>query len=118
VTTLPVQEDDILILAGDGLSNDMGNEGVLRTVQQVRRAFMPHPDASVLGRRTLISMLNKALCLRARGIATDEVTSTPSDLDDVFDAPFARRARRSGKLFQFEKMDGAYLSSSPPTHPC
>jgi hypothetical protein len=117
VTTLPVQEDDILILASDGLSDNMWDEEVLRIVQRVRRAFMPHPGASVLGRRALAGMLSEALCSRARGIATGEVTSTPPDSDDVFDTPFARRARESGKLFRGGKMDGAYLVCSTLVDP-
>lgn len=77
--TLPVQEDDILVLASDGLSDNLWDEEILDEVVRFRKSFMgpssPSSSASstagerILGRRTLAGMLSEALCSRARSVS-------------------------------------------------
>lgn len=95
--TIPIRADDILILASDGLSDNLWDEEVLDEVVRMRRSFLPaspsaaaasSPDRdrgeaekakereeavketpSVLGRRTLAGMLSEALCSRARRVS-------------------------------------------------
>ena len=81
--TIPVQEDDILVLASDGLSDNLWDEEILDEVVRFRRSFMPSSSSSasasalpgvtqgerILGRRTLAGMLSEALCSRARSVS-------------------------------------------------
>ncbi|KAI0665554.1 hypothetical protein C8Q78DRAFT_986097 [Trametes maxima] len=81
VFTVPVQEDDILILASDGLSDNLWDADILDEVVRFRRSFMntsspsladiaaltpPTPDTTALRQMTLAGMLSEALCSRAR----------------------------------------------------
>ncbi|KAJ7623759.1 phosphatase 2C-like domain-containing protein [Roridomyces roridus] len=92
--TLPVQAGDVLILASDGLSDNLWDEDVLEEVGRVGRAFeaelrpltpleevvgeleleteleMGLVDGASLRRRTLAGMLSEALCSRARRVAS------------------------------------------------
>ncbi|KAI9435873.1 phosphatase 2C-like domain-containing protein [Russula earlei] len=113
VITLPVLADDILVLASDGLSDNLWDEEVLDEVVRFRRSFLASPVAngSQLPRRTLAGMLSEALCSRARKISqrrfkmtpTEETVPIPSEADD--EIPFARRAREEGRLFSGGKPD-------------
>ncbi|KAK7696369.1 hypothetical protein QCA50_001023 [Cerrena zonata] len=73
VFTIPVQEDDILVLASDGLSDNLWDEEILDEVVRFRRSFMGSssstPGERILGRRTLAGMLSEALCSRARSVS-------------------------------------------------
>ncbi|KAL1705619.1 hypothetical protein EV121DRAFT_258275 [Schizophyllum commune] len=92
VFEVPVQEDDILILASDGLSDNLWDEDVLEEVARWRafvkggeadvstcasrdssnplsRDSSSSRDASNLRRRTLAGMLSEALCQRARRVS-------------------------------------------------
>ncbi|KAJ3480079.1 hypothetical protein NLI96_g8609 [Meripilus lineatus] len=85
VFTIPVQADDILVLASDGLSDNLWDEDILDEVVRFKRSFMPPSDSSspasssssssgvakegILGRRTLAGMLSEALCSRARAVS-------------------------------------------------
>ncbi|PCH34723.1 hypothetical protein WOLCODRAFT_124897 [Wolfiporia cocos MD-104 SS10] len=119
VCTLPVQADDILILASDGLSDNLWDEDVLDEVVRARRPFLAAASASAtpaqqtgvrgqLGRQALAAMLSEALCSRARRVA--EMRRSPhrkegeSDGEDE-EIPFARRAREHGKAFRGGKPD-------------
>jgi hypothetical protein len=114
VFTLPVRADDILILASDGLSDNLWDEEVLDEVVRFRRTFLASPatSASQLPRRTLAGMLSEALCSRARTVSQRRSKITPiakpmttsSDVDD--EIPFARRAREEGRPFNGGKPDG------------
>ncbi|KAJ6568300.1 hypothetical protein DFH09DRAFT_983133 [Mycena vulgaris] len=89
--TLPVQAGDILILASDGLSDNLWDEDVLEEVRRVGGVFRgcearkegtegmgkeEHATeemgggGGLLRRRTLAGMLSEALCSRARRVAT------------------------------------------------
>ncbi|KII84710.1 hypothetical protein PLICRDRAFT_57238 [Plicaturopsis crispa FD-325 SS-3] len=46
VLTLPVRADDILVLASDGLSDNLWDEDVLDEVVRFRRAFLSSPSSS------------------------------------------------------------------------
>jgi Stage II sporulation protein E (SpoIIE) len=115
VFTLPVRADDILILASDGLSDNLWDEEVLDEVVRFRRTFLASPatSASQLPRRTLAGMLSEALCSRARTVSqrrskttstVEPMMMTSSDLCD--EIPFARRAREEGRPFSGGKPDG------------
>ena len=92
--TVPVEADDILVLASDGLSDNLWDEDILDEVVRFKRRFMPggsfafNPTTttttpiptgggvgagtkkeSLLGRRTLAGMLSEALCSRARAVS-------------------------------------------------
>jgi len=116
VVTLPVHADDILVLASDGLSDNLWDEDVLDEVVRFRRTFLASPLASSsrLPRRTLAGMLSEALCSRARdvsqrrsnmaSIAGTVSMSMVSDTDD--EIPFSRRAHEEGRPFTGGKPDG------------
>ncbi|KAJ8480897.1 hypothetical protein ONZ51_g6360 [Trametes cubensis] len=94
VFTVPVQEDDILILASDGLSDNLWDAEILDEVVRFRRSFMsPGPpaesadvgaqspgqtssghalasaSAQAFRRSTLAGMLSEALCSRAKRVS-------------------------------------------------
>ena len=113
VFTLPVRADDILVLASDGLSDNLWDEEVLDEVVRFRRTFLASPlaNSSQLPRRTLAGMLSEALCSRARNVSqTRSKTRTsetlPTGLEVAGEIPFARRAREQGRAFTGGKPDG------------
>jgi hypothetical protein len=116
VITLPVRADDILVLASDGLSDNLWDEEVLDEVVRFRRTFLSAPLASgsQLPRRTLAGMLSEALCSRARNVSQRrsnltsiaETMSMNSDIDD--EIPFSRRAREEARVFSGGKPDGEF----------
>ncbi|TBU44903.1 hypothetical protein BD309DRAFT_761825 [Dichomitus squalens] len=99
IFTIPVQEDDILILASDGLSDNLWDADILDEVVRFRRSFMgttppakpndgdafaPAPPApasaahtatatpassATFRRSTLAGMLSEALCSRAKRVS-------------------------------------------------
>ncbi|EGO23088.1 hypothetical protein SERLADRAFT_471794 [Serpula lacrymans var. lacrymans S7.9] len=117
ILTLPVQADDILILASDGLSDNLWDEEVLDEVVRFKRSFLSSKSGArkqqdvvnmsqgLLGRRSLAGMLSEALCSRARRVSERRGTScgSPSSFDD--EVPFARRAREQGRSFRGGKID-------------
>ncbi|KAJ7600397.1 phosphatase 2C-like domain-containing protein [Mycena floridula] len=118
VFTLPVQADDILILASDGLSDNLWDEDILDEVVRFRKGYLqsspedvqsspePSPSSSnpttaadrIRWRRALAGMLSEALCSRARRVSERR----DGEEDEV---PFARRARENGKHFTGGKND-------------
>ncbi|KZT01666.1 uncharacterized protein LAESUDRAFT_763533 [Laetiporus sulphureus 93-53] len=100
VFTVPVQADDILILASDGLSDNLWDEDVLDEVVRFRRPFQ-----GAVQRAMLPSMLSEALCSRARRVAERRKSrQNESELEED-EVPFARRAREHGKTFRGGKPD-------------
>lgn len=99
--TLPVCADDVLILASDGLSDNLWDADVLAEVVRLRSTFLGSGSAdagsigNLLRRRTLAGMLSEALCARARRIAERPMAATP----------FARRAQEHGHAFRGGKCD-------------
>lgn len=136
--TVPVQADDILILATDGLSDNLWDEEVLDEVVRFRRTFLRKPSADgsdqpaptgaarpscegLLGRRSLAGMLSEALCSRARRVserghggarASAVPAGTESAADPEDEVPFARRAREHGRVFRGGKTDGEIFDAS------
>ncbi|OSD00318.1 hypothetical protein PYCCODRAFT_1446300 [Trametes coccinea BRFM310] len=131
VFTVPVEADDILILASDGLSDNLWDAEILDEVVRFRRSFMstppadgvadstPAPANTQLRRSTLAGMLSEALCSRAkrvsetRGSRSKKVRAAAAAENgnglggvqvDV-EVPFARRAREQGRLFDGGKPD-------------
>ncbi|KDQ52561.1 hypothetical protein JAAARDRAFT_184148 [Jaapia argillacea MUCL 33604] len=131
VFTVPVEADDILILASDGLSDNLWDEEVLDEVVRFRRSFLDNtPKGSVhsrglLGRKALAGMLSEALCSRARRVSERSRSSplgdsSPDGKFKIDETPFARRAREEGRVFCGGKNDDisvlvALISPSPPT---
>lgn len=118
VFEIPVMADDILILASDGLSDNLWDEEVLEEVVRVRDGLLKHSASNgaslgqLLARRSIAGMLSEALCSRARRVAergssgsgkrgTLEVVG-----EEVDEVPFARRAREEGRRFKGGKVDG------------
>lgn len=123
--TLPVQADDILILASDGLSDNLWDEDVLDEVIRFRRSFLGPPNSPtslattdcsehLLRRRTLSGMLSEALCSRARHVSERAGRTSPDSKCDSRvqeaeeEVPFARRAREQGRSFRGGKNDGEF----------
>lgn len=133
--TLPVRADDILILASDGLSDNLWDEEVLDEVVKFRRSFLggsAPPEAEsqgtatknsekdrILRRKALAGMLSEALCSRAKKVAerrwSPKSNGMSSPADGIFssfsqeepdEVPFARRAREAGRVFRGGKQDG------------
>lgn len=134
VITLPVRADDILILASDGLSDNLWDEDVLDEVSRFRKAFLAPSSkptretsesglpasvtsrtAGLLGRRTLAGMLSEALCSRARKVSEAKGGKSAKVDAQCFkdqvsavleeEVPFARRAREEGRTFRGGKTD-------------
>ncbi|KAF9242792.1 hypothetical protein BU15DRAFT_43644 [Melanogaster broomeanus] len=110
ILELPVQADDILILASDGLSDNLWDDEVLDEVVRFKKSFLKDAEQGrgqgLLGRRTLAGMLSEALCSRARRVSERKGESFAGDDADVEDeVPFARRAREQGKTFRGGKID-------------
>lgn len=122
VFDLPVRADDILILASDGLSDNLWDEEVLEEVMRVRELLLVHPrgaeDSGVgvhlLARRSFAGMLSEALCSRARRVAERGHKPMQAEAAKLFgstgeeccdEVPFARRAREEGKKFKGGKVD-------------
>ncbi|CCL98463.1 uncharacterized protein FIBRA_00461 [Fibroporia radiculosa] len=114
--TVPVQVDDILILASDGLSDNLWDEDVLDEVVRFRHMFWK--DGSWFGpsslnksgqtgfaRNAMAAMLSEALCSRARLAAEKRTNDDKCSLNTSCEVPFARRAREQGKAFHGGKPD-------------
>lgn len=128
-----MRADDILILASDGLSDNLWDEDVLDEVIKFRRNFLESakPELAeaastkandsdrILRRKALAGMLSEALCSRARKVSEKRWTpkssgaSTPADgflsafsHEEADEVPFARRAREAGRVFRGGKQDG------------
>ncbi|KAG2143096.1 hypothetical protein DEU56DRAFT_258244 [Suillus clintonianus] len=110
ILSLPVQADDILILASDGLSDNLWDYEVLDEVVRFKRSFLKSDGEGsgegLLGRRTLAGMLSEALCSRARRVSERRGRGVDDGVFDMEDeVPFACRARESGKPFRGGKID-------------
>ncbi|KAG1726341.1 uncharacterized protein EDB91DRAFT_1166358 [Suillus paluster] len=110
ILSLPVQADDILILASDGLSDNLWDHEVLDEVVRFKRSFLKSDSdgtgEGLLGRRTLAGMLSEALCSRARRVSERRGQGIEDGVFDMEDeVPFACRARESGKPFRGGKID-------------
>lgn len=87
IFSIPVQEDDILILASDGLSDNLWDTDIIDEVVRFRRSFMaplaesqsadmpPKSETQTAAssmtfrRSTLAGMLSEALCSRAKRVS-------------------------------------------------
>lgn len=79
--SVPVSEGDLVILATDGLSDNLWDEDILDEVAKWDRID--------------VNVLSQALCSRAKMVAADPTAHTP----------FAHRARQEGKKFDGGKKD-------------
>ncbi|PPR04630.1 hypothetical protein CVT26_015009 [Gymnopilus dilepis] len=121
--TLPVRQDDILILASDGLSDNLWDEDVLDEVLKFRQneswGFSDSQkgdshQAQILRRKAFAGMLSEALCSRAKRVSETRPSSS------------ARRRRPASPPRRFsviaEETEGQattadQLSSSAPSSP-
>jgi hypothetical protein len=109
VFTLPVQADDILILASDGLSDNLWDEDVLDETLRFRHSFLEKQHQGldgVLRRKTMAGMLSEALCSRAKKVSEWRVDGVQGWGDQQVEVPFARRARENKRTFRGGKTDG------------
>jgi hypothetical protein len=119
--TIPVEADDILILATDGLSDNLWDEEILDEVVRFRRSFLQNRERnlvsdkhtmlpSLLGRKALAGMLSEALCSRARAVIergrAHRKCATGQFAKEEPESPFAMRAREHGHVFRGGKADG------------
>jgi protein phosphatase PTC7 len=136
-TTLPshartveiqVKEGDIVILASDGMTDNLWDEDILDEVLK----FCRH-DAGSVERDVFARMLSQALCSRAKRVSERRGKACPSNpgatqedrlnnagwpsgwanvfeggTDQAPEVPFARRAREEGVKFVGGKCDGMY----------
>ncbi|KLO10392.1 hypothetical protein SCHPADRAFT_930597 [Schizopora paradoxa] len=124
---LRVQADDILVLASDGMSDNLWEEDVVDEVRRFVGSFKPFPSTSppapspvstegqsqtlgTLGRRALAGMLSEALCSRARRVSerTRQMQSNGCSRgisESLEDLPFSRRAKEEGRSFRGGKWD-------------
>ena len=115
---IEVEADDILILASDGMGDNLWEEDVLDEVRRSVEAHSPltngtgdmqsQDERARMGRRTLAGILSESLCSRAHQVSTQDksrsVERGSSEKED--DLPFARRAREAGRSFRGGKCDG------------
>jgi hypothetical protein len=92
--------DDVLILASDGLSDNLWDGDILAEVVRLRNSFLDSVQGqpsfgNLLRRRTLAGILSEALCAQAWRVAESKIGQTP----------FSRRAREFGHMFQGGKRD-------------
>ncbi|PIL32677.1 hypothetical protein GSI_05381 [Ganoderma sinense ZZ0214-1] len=103
IFTVPVQQDDILILASDGLSDNLWDKDILDEVVRFRRSFMGPPPAkppsgeseteaatapaaapsTTFRRSTLAGMLSEALCSRAKRVSETRGSSKAAEKKSV-----------------------------------
>ncbi|EIW52806.1 uncharacterized protein TRAVEDRAFT_61130 [Trametes versicolor FP-101664 SS1] len=127
VFTVPVEEDDILILASDGLSDNLWDADILDEVVRFRHSFMgsgastpaadspgASPATTAFRRSTLAGMLSEALCSRAKRVSEIRGSRKSSShaqnanepkVQVELEVPFAKRAREQGRLFDGGKPD-------------
>ncbi|KAJ6457405.1 hypothetical protein C8R47DRAFT_1180924 [Mycena vitilis] len=128
--TLPVQAGDIVILASDGLSDNLWDEDVLEEVERVGRAWGASASASAYPSTWSSASPTSASAGSAPSNAAEvaEASSTEAEAEaelaqirngerkpeprpqyaevDEDDTPFARRARETGRVYRGGKNDG------------
>ncbi|KAF8580396.1 hypothetical protein K439DRAFT_1619853 [Ramaria rubella] len=99
--SLPVQQNDILILSSDGMTDNLWDEDVLDEINKFTTSdrFVTPWIGDKL-KKSLPGMLSQALCSRAKRVS--EAHAPTSNVEEV---PFARRAREEGIKFVGGKCD-------------
>jgi protein phosphatase PTC7 len=114
-----VQENDIIILSTDGMSDNLWDEDI---IQQVVRFSTLHLSASIPSnaskqplssvRASLLPItLSHALCTKATSVAENGPPITKDELPEI---PFGRRAKEAGYSFIGGKQDGESRSPALP----
>ena len=120
-----MEAEDILILASDGMGDNLWEEDVLDEVRRAVEAHTPltngageaqsqsQDERARMGRRTLAGILSESLCSRAHQVSRQDSSKTRSverhsavGEREEADLPFARRAREAGRSFRGGKCDG------------
>ena len=117
---VPVQENDIVILSTDGMTDNLWDEDVIQQVIRFTSTMPPSPSVlSTYPNQPLSSVrsallpitLSHALCTKARSVAENGSPITDGELPEI---PFGRRAKEAGHSFAGGKQDGKLISSSYP----
>ncbi|KAJ7147596.1 hypothetical protein C8R43DRAFT_1195321, partial [Mycena crocata] len=117
--TLPVRAGDILILASDGLGDNLWDEDVLEEVGRVVAAFGGVPGSASVNpnmapasnssrTRTPSEGETTASTTTTNGNEEEEVKAGEGEAEAEYDedeTPFARRARETGRVFRGGKND-------------
>ncbi len=113
---VPVQENDIVVLSTDGMTDNLWDEDVIQQVTRftstmplspsVPSTYPKQPLSSV--RTALLPItLSHALCTKARSVAENGSPITEGELPEI---PFGRRAKEAGHSFVGGKQDGKLIS--------
>ena len=109
---VPVQENDIVILSTDGMSDNLWDEDVIQqvvrftsTLQLSASVPSTHPGQPLSSIRAALLpiVLSHALCTKAKSVAE---TGAPIIKDELPEIPFGRRAKEAGHSFVGGKQDG------------
>ncbi|CAG7850568.1 SubName: Full=Uncharacterized protein {ECO:0000313/EMBL:CCA69882.1} [Serendipita indica DSM 11827] len=118
--TLPVQEQDVIILSTDGMSDNLWDEDVIDQLSKLagpslESNYQVPPDAESAGGSPSISAtlrtallpttLSHSLCTRARTVSESGPCSWPPNALSA-DTPFSRRAKQEGLEYEGGKPDG------------
>jgi protein phosphatase PTC7 len=118
-----VQENDIVILSTDGMTDNLWDEDVIQQVIRFTSTVPLSPSVpSTLPKKQPLSSirtallpitLSHALCTKARSVAENGPPITDGEPPEI---PFGRRAKEAGHSFVGGKQDGK-LRVDFPFHP-
>jgi protein phosphatase PTC7 len=116
---VPVQENDIVILSTDGMTDNLWDEDVIQQVIRFTSAMPTSPSLSAYPKQPLSPVrsallpitLSHALCTKARSVAENGSPIAEGELPEI---PFGRRAKEAGHSFVGGKQDGKLIPGSHP----
>ena len=122
-----MQENDIIILSTDGMTDNLWDEDVIQQVIRFTSTLQLSPSVpSTYPKQPLSSVraallpitLSHALCTKAKSVAENGPPITEDELPEI---PFGRRAKEVGHSFVGGKQDGKLRFPIPPyywSHGC
>lgn len=113
-----MQENDIIILSTDGMSDNLWDEDVIDQLSKLAAPLItpmgtgmpllePSTALSPLRTALLPTSLSHSLCARARSVADNGPSSRPGI--STAETPFGRRAKEAGLEFVGGKPDGELI---------
>jgi len=117
---VPVQENDIIILSTDGMTDNLWDEDIIQQVIRFTSSLQPSPSVpttypkppfSSVRAALLPITLAHALCTKAKAVAENGPPNTEDELPEI---PFGRRAKEAGHSFVGGKQDGKLRFPVPP----
>ena len=117
---VPVQENDIVILSTDGMTDNLWDEDVIQQVIRFTSTLQlspslpsayPKQPLSPVRAALLPITLSHALCTKAKSVAEN---GPPITEDEPPEIPFGRRAKEVGHSFVGGKQDGMLRFPIPP----